>query len=205
MRGHKHGIYYDDFDVADDPCIAVCRTVLAFDLPELTQCAHPNPVDYTTNWVIDDTVALNLNSEDKHYHLSLHLAADRTRVASQKTPFDTDSGMIVHFTYKNVTSGRHYICIGSCADRDNYIYTIDTNAHAIYSYLLDSSIGSHLLTGFDCPVFGDGTIFIGGFRCPRSYYHNESVTYAVNPTMVMDALKLAPIPDELIHLALKYI
>lgn len=203
VRRHNHDMYYDDFDVADEACIAVCRTVLAFDLPELTQCAHP--ADYATNWVIDDTVALNVNSEDKHYHLSLHLAADGTRVADLKTPFDMQSGMIVHFTYKNVTPGRHYICIGSCADKGNYIYTVDTNAHAIYSYQLSSNIGSHLLTVFDCPVFGDGTIFIGGFRNPRSYYHNESITYAVKPTMVIDALKTVPIPEELIQLTMAYL
>jgi hypothetical protein len=205
IRRHNHDIYFDVFDVADEACIAVCRTVLAFDLPELMQCALPNPADYATNWVIDDTVALNVNSEDKHYHLSLHLTADGTRVADLKTHFDLESGIIVYFTYKNVTPGRHYICIGSCAYKSNYIYTVDTTENAIYSYQLSSNIGSHLLTVFNCPVFGDGTIFIGGFCNPRSYYHNESITYAVRPTMVVDAIKTAPIPDELIRLTMSYL
>ncbi len=206
VRRHNHDMYYDDdFDVGDEACIAVCRTVLAFDLPELMQCALPNPADYTTNWVIDDTVALNLNSEDKHYHLSLHLATDRTRVADLKTPFAMESGMIVHFTYKNATPGRHYICIGSCTDKSNYIYTVDTNEHAIYAYQLASNIDSWRLTQYDCTVFGDGTLFIGGFRKQVSYYHSETITYAVKPTMVISALKTAPIPDELIRLTMSYL
>ncbi len=203
---HNHDMYYDDFNVADKACVAVCRTVQAFDLPELTPSStQQNPENYTTNWVIDDVVALSVNPADKHYHLSIYISGNGTLVADLKTPFDMNSGVIVHFTYKNATPGRHYVCIGSCADKGNYIYTIDTNEHIIYMYELSSRINSHLLTKFDCSVFGDGILFIGGFRKQVSYYHNESITYAVKPTMVIDALKTAPIPDDLIRLTMAYL
>ncbi len=245
VRSHNHDMYYEDFDAANDPCIELCRSVFAFNMPELTPSVTQPPIpftlnykptpgglkhsgtsvprhseaqpegwaynrvstvrDYATNWVIDDVVALSVNWEDKHYHLSQHLDTDRTRVADLKTHFDLESGVIVRFTFKNVTPGLHYICIGSCADKGNYVYTIDTNEHAIYAYQLASNIDSWRLTQYDCTVFGDGTLFIGGFRKQVSYYHSETITYAVKPTMVISALKTAPIPDELIRLTMSYL
>jgi hypothetical protein len=197
---HRYDTYYDGLEASYCVCMAMNRTALAFKLPELTPCEKS--FVGALNWIIDDIVEFG-TTPDEFFHLKLHLADKR--IVDVKTPFDAANGGIVHFTFKNAMPGRHYVCIGSCTNQSKYIYTVDTVAQAIYRYELSGSIGSHLLTKYDCHVFGDGTLFIGGFRNPRSYYHSASITYAVRPTMVVDALKTAPLPTELIQLAMSYL
>lgn len=198
---HTHDIYGEDCYGHSGGCTHWNETQFVFNLSELTQTELP----IVSNWILGDIASLDKNDRGE-FTLIFHNPRNKRQV-SIGTPFTLNTGIDVQYTHMNATPGRHYIIIGACSSRDaSYVYTLDESDNAIYTYQLPTNIPAHVLTKLDISVFGDGRLMIGGFRRPHSVFRGEtSTTYAVNPAIFVDTLKLAPIPAELIRLAALYL
>jgi len=198
---HNHDLYgYEYYDYNDPGCTVWSSTRQVFNIPELTQSELP----MDSNWILDDVASLNKSDKDE-FILTFHNPSNNKRNTSIVTPFTLDTGLIVHYTHMNATPGRHYVIVGACSGKTSFVYTLDESDNAIYTYQLPSNIPDHILTKFDIAVFGDGQLMIGGFRHPHSLFCSEKTTYAINPTLLIDTLTKAPIPGELIQLAIGYL